>query len=324
MKAPIYKESAMKTILAPIDYSENSQNALTYAFHVAKAANAEVILFHAFYPIVSPPAAYDVTDVILALEEAKARELAEFAEKTKRDISPASEAKAYKMKAQAVAIQPSDFADVKISCVTRMGGSYEQILKAIEEYNADLVVMGMQGGEVIRQALLGSTTISVMQESRVPVLAVPHGIPFRQFESVVFAADLGKMPATADLRMLRDFVKEFNARLQVLHLHQNSAQQASFDGQKALEMLTGKLQDINFSVSLELQKDIAKGIQQYINEKQADLLVMIPQKHNIFERLLDRSITGKITAHPLVPLLALPAGCLLPTEEIKEEEHIGY
>ncbi|MCC9167554.1 universal stress protein [Pontibacter harenae] len=163
----------MKTILVPVDYSENSKNALHYALEIAKIAGADVKLFHAFFPIMSPPAAYEVMNVIQALEEGRQKELELFADEA---------IKAFAVKA--------DIGDVKITCVAKMGGIYELILQAIEKYKADLVVMGMQEGEAVSQALFGSTTISVMQESQVPILAVPKGVPFRSFSSAVFAADL--------------------------------------------------------------------------------------------------------------------------------------
>ena len=56
-----------------------------------------------------------------------------------------------------------------------------------------------------------------------PVLAVPLHAPFEGFKSVIFAADLFRLPTNAVLQALRQFVKLFNSHLQVLHLyHENS------------------------------------------------------------------------------------------------------
>ncbi|WP_276496358.1 universal stress protein [Pontibacter litorisediminis] len=300
----------MKTILVPIDYSNNSRNALAYALEIARVTGAELVLFHAFYPIMTPPASLNATDVILALEEGKARSLEDFGRINLAEIGTANgHLGAYK--------------NLRLKAVAKMGGSYEMILEAIRQQEAELVVMGMQGGGALSQALLGSNTISVMQESKVPILAVPENIPFHRFEKVLFATNLSKMPATADLEPLRDFVMAFQAKLHVLHLYRNNLQLASFDPHMAQEQLAAKLQGIEMSFAYDISEEVASDIQQHIQELQADLLVLIPQRHNFLERLLNKSVTGKITAHPLVPLLALPASTLTYNQSIESGQKIA-
>lgn len=301
----------MRTILVPIDYSDNSLSILTYALEIARVAGMDVIAFHAFFPIMSPPAAYDAADVVLALEEGKTRELESFAENARQLAAQAYALQASLITGSGTDRTISDFDGIKISCITRMGGAFEQIIRAIRLYKADLVVMGMQEGEALSQALLGSTTISVMQESNVPVLAVPKGAVFNGFRSVLFAADLHHLNAHTDLHLLRDFVEPFHPKLQVLHLYRTEKQFEEFEAQGALEALSRNFRDVSYDVSFDLREDVAAGIQEYIKEQQADLLVLIPRKHTFFERLLGKSITGKITAYPSVPLLALPSSILL-------------
>ncbi|MCX2740342.1 universal stress protein [Pontibacter anaerobius] len=300
----------MKTILVPIDYSDNSQNALAYALDIARITGAEIILFHAFYPIMTPPASINATDVILALEEGKARSLEDFGLAIRAEVGVAQG-------------QAETYNSIPMKSVARMGDSYEMIVEAIHKYNTDLVVMGMQGGGPINQTLLGSTTISVMQESPVPILSVPENIPFRHFSKVVFATNLSKIPTNADLHLLRDFLKAFDAKLKILHLYRNNLQVASFDPGAALELLAEKLKGIEMECSFDIQDEVAEGIQRFIRQQQADLLVLIPQRHNFMSRLLDRSVTGKITAHPQVPLLALPAATLSNKSDKKGEEAVA-
>ncbi|MBB6611880.1 universal stress protein [Pontibacter sp. Tf4] len=301
----------MKNIIVPVDYSENSRNALTYAFEIAQLAGARIILFHAFYPIMSPPAAYDAMDVIKALEEGKTKALLEFGVLTKQDLNTRSS-------------EEGKFDTVPLKAVARMGGSYEKILEAIATFEADLVIMGMQGGDAIAQALLGSTTISVMQASQVPVLAVPKGVHFDKFATIVFAVNLSKLHAQADLHFLSHFVQTFKANLQVLHLYKNEAQRDTFDTTQPLQHLTEQFKAIPYTINFDVQEDVARGIQNFIRTEKADLLVLIPQPHNMVARLLDKSVTGRITARPRVPLLALPASTLQPgkPDTLKQESEV--
>ncbi|WP_018478706.1 universal stress protein [Pontibacter roseus] len=300
----------MKTILVPIDYSRDSQNALSFALETARLTGAEIILFHAFFPITSPPAAYDVADVVLALEEGRTKDLAAFATTTVQELIEKS----------ATTNLTVGYDQVSIRSVAKMGTPFKLILKALDKYKVDLVIMGMQGGGSISQAVLGSTTLSVMQASLVPVLAIPKGVSFTPVKSVVFAVNLNKLPAAVDLHLLREFLLVSEAKLHLLHLYRNNSQQVKFDARPALKTITEKLEGVPYKVSFDVAEDVAAGIQQFIQEKAADLLVLLPQKHNFIEKLLDRSVTGRITAHPLVPLLALPFGSLPPVAPAMEQE----
>jgi nucleotide-binding universal stress UspA family protein len=53
--------------------------------------------------------------------------------------------------------------------------------------------------------------------------------------------------------------------------------------------------------------DVAKGIEDFLNEKNVEMLAMIPRKHTLIEKLFRRSITEKIAQHCNVPLLAIHA-----------------
>lgn len=214
----------MKTILVPIDFSASSRNSFCYALELASRSNAEVILFNVFFPVMSPPATYEAADVIVALEEGKVKELELFSDASRKGICDETRLQAAATAATDVSEKIAALDKVKVRCVAKMGGSYEKILEAITQYQVDLVVMGMQTGEAVSQAILGSTTISVMQESQVPVLAIPQGVTFRSFKSVVFAINLRKLPATADLHLLRDFVKMLGAKLEVPHLYRTNEQ----------------------------------------------------------------------------------------------------
>jgi nucleotide-binding universal stress UspA family protein len=53
------------------------------------------------------------------------------------------------------------------------GGADDEILKAVVATRSDLVVMGTHGLTAANRLLVGSTTLSVLQRTPVPVLAVP-------------------------------------------------------------------------------------------------------------------------------------------------------
>jgi nucleotide-binding universal stress UspA family protein len=59
------------------------------------------------------------------------------------------------------------------TCRVSVGAASAQILKAARSARADLIVMGTQGLNGAARWFVGSTTLSVLQRTTVPVLVVP-------------------------------------------------------------------------------------------------------------------------------------------------------
>jgi nucleotide-binding universal stress UspA family protein len=66
------------------------------------------------------------------------------------------------------------------------------------------------------------------------------------------------------------------------------------------------LQGISHDYIFIEEENALKGIEAGIDEFQADLLVMVPQKHGFWDTVMNRSTTRKIALHTHIPLLALP------------------
>ncbi|TXK36862.1 universal stress protein [Pontibacter qinzhouensis] len=316
----------MKTILVPVDFSLGSKNALLFALEVAQKAKLKVVVFHAFYAASAPPAMYEIPLFLPELEKEKCRELDQFVASCKAD---APNDYVYDFKCVAKAGQhvnqvpgyaeqvfhtilathaPKERYTARVTCVAKMGKVQDQIVSIAGAYEADLVIMGMQGGGSLGKAIIGSTTVSVMRNSRVPVLGVPLWARFRSLSSVIFASDLSRQPDNELLRLLRDFMKTFRPRLEVLHLHRHPDMQIAYKNiERALESFDEQLHDVDYKVVLRQRTDVVAGIREYVQEKQASILILSPQKHTFLERLLNKSVTAQMVAYNEVPLLTLPS-----------------
>ncbi|MFD3001931.1 universal stress protein [Pontibacter toksunensis] len=316
----------MRTILVPTDYSQNAHNALLYAIELAKATGSGIVLFHAFYQPLSYPYHMNFTTVVHELEREKAKKLEanvhEVRESLFADFSlrflttvPAATAEdndIHKTKsgyhAVSIDLEPAEKARLSIKCVCKYGFGFDEILKAVDVHQADLVVMGTRGGGGLQRALLGRTTTAVIRDVQVPVLAVPGNVKFDGLKSIVFASDLSKLPTAQVFDSLRVFVKFFRSKLQVLHLYKKDMRQDQQENAlAALYTLDKHLHDIDYEVVFQQRNDPAEAIQDFVREKEADLLVLIPQKHSFLETLLNKSITQRLMVNAFVPILALPA-----------------
>jgi len=139
--------AGFRSVLCPIDFSENSRLALRYAAAVAARGNAVLRVVYVNDPLLVAAAAAD------HLAERSAQELQDFIETT----LSASPREALRVKSHVAIGQPAN-----------------EILKAAAGGRADLIVLGTHGLTGAHRLLTGSTTLSVLQQTTVPVLAVPR------------------------------------------------------------------------------------------------------------------------------------------------------
>jgi len=141
-------------ILCPVDFSEGSLTALTYALSIAQEADARLTVMHA---VEVPPElaedplspTFDVDAIHAATRAARLRRL--------RGLVPAS-ARTY----------------CAVETIVCDGAAYDYILKVAAEQHSDLIVIGVQGRGAINLLVFGSNTVRVTRAATCPVLVVPR------------------------------------------------------------------------------------------------------------------------------------------------------
>ena len=130
----------LSKILLCSDFSECSDKALKYGLSLATEYQSELLLAHVLEHV--PPVEQRETENarIIHLLEGKVPEEAR--------------------------------SRYKIRPIVRAGKAYEEIVKLAEEEQADLIVVGVRGRNILDLALFGSTTHRVLQLGPCPVLAI--------------------------------------------------------------------------------------------------------------------------------------------------------
>ena len=142
-------------ILCPVDFSESSLDALTYAINFAEEADARLTLLHVIelpQALSEEPTAIDV-DMPRIREEAVAR-----ARQRLNGLIPE---------------QASTYCTPEVTVVE--GRAYREILRQAMEGRSDLIVMGVHGRGALDLLVFGSTTHHVIRASTCPVLIIRRG-----------------------------------------------------------------------------------------------------------------------------------------------------
>lgn len=146
---------APKKILVPTDFSVYADNALKYALDVAKDYKAKIFLFHVIDD------RFQECTLDYCLDEEVIHQI------FKESLVNAQN----KLREQARKIA-EDNSDIEIESDAKRGITSEEILKAQEEKEIDLIVIASHGKTGILKNLLGGVASRVMKRAKCPVLLV--------------------------------------------------------------------------------------------------------------------------------------------------------
>lgn len=270
----------MKKILVPVDFSEASRNASAYAASLAQAFGAQLHLIHVYMepaPVGDIPVSWSVTISQLQRENA-----------ARIDQELDSLQAAY---------------GIPVSGDAKLGFTGDTINTEAVDTGADLIVMGMKGTG--RSKIIGSTVVTTIRKTKIPVLVIPEGTAFQPPKTITLASDFSETARDASFNPLFWIVEKFHAVVQVVHVRKEedqSMKSTEIAGKLHLETLLGHLPHTYFTIA---HKDVEDGINNFITHHPTDWLVMVAHRHNIFERLFGTSHTKAMSYDTKIPLLVL-------------------
>jgi nucleotide-binding universal stress UspA family protein len=141
----------IRNILAPTDFSDASNQAVMYAFGLARACGAKLSLLHVVEPLAFPLDGYIPPDLITTLLDDLKRE-------------------AYMRLAHLLC--EAGAANVKVTRHVVVGVPYETILETAEAEHVNLIVMATRGRTGLSHLVLGSVAERVVRLAPCPVLTV--------------------------------------------------------------------------------------------------------------------------------------------------------
>jgi nucleotide-binding universal stress UspA family protein len=191
-----------RTILVAADLSEGSREAFRAAGSLSRRDKTRVVVLHVMEPTYVPE------DTVY------------FGDQSVRYIRvprEPSEHEALKERLREFYVPDPPF---DVEYWTKEGDAAEEILRASEEIESDLIVMGTHGRTGVRRLLAGSIAEAVLRKARCPVLAlrtqaVPRGEePTRV---ILHPTDFSEAAETS-LKVARLLARDHGARLILLHV----------------------------------------------------------------------------------------------------------
>lgn len=273
----------MKTIIIPIDFSENADIALNYAAEFAKKQNALLIVLHCYsvnYPNAETP--YSIIEEIKS--DAHKKALFELNN-------------AWLKLAGANAIEHS--------LIALEGDPKHVILDLAKEKNADLIIMGTKGAGSVLNQIFGSTAAKIIEKAACPVITVPSGTIVRLPQKITYATDYHDSDFL-NLKSLVELAKLFSAQVNILHIANegHSPQDDKTVLENFMKKVNSRIDYNNLSFQILTGENIEEVLERYLEDNATDLLVMSAHHRDFIDKILGKSVTKQMAYHSIVPLMA--------------------
>jgi len=273
----------MKKILVPTDFSDTSKNAALFAAQmVADLQDAKIVLIHVSDKITGgsdgSPLTEDDDDRRIILTQA----LGQLSEEL-----------------LAVAKVPIEF-------VMEKGSSLVETLTRYVRYQAiDLVIMGITGATRLEQIFMGSNTLEMAKESACPVLIVPPDAKYRTIKNVVLASDFKDVDTTIPLAPLKATLNLFKPALHIVNVDSEHYVELTDEYKAERKKLETMLKDYSPEFYFIRQYDFFDAISQFADDKNIDLIVIVPRERSFLSGLFKTSHTKKLAYHSHIPIVAI-------------------
>jgi nucleotide-binding universal stress UspA family protein len=264
----------MKTILAPVDFSEVSTNAVSFAAELSQRSSARLV----------------IVNILLKGED----------ENVTKD----------KLKSMESDLKKPFGSELKCESFIVHGNLITALKKVMAIQQPDLIVMGTKGASGLKKLLIGSNTVNVISKTKVPVLVIPEVARFKNFfkkgkNRIVLATDLDSLENEGALDILKEIalliiepkLRVLSVRSKKTNLTHSKRKERDF----LLSLFNPEIESERVTV---FSNSVIGGINFYLNQRNTDtgLVAMIARDSG---HLIQKHYTREMASHTNLPLLVM-------------------
>lgn len=241
------------TILIPVDFSETSKRAVSYAVELAKLFDNKITLLHVISGGIS----------MMFMSDGQ-----------KETLRAGIDVKLEEFKQDILKLWPN----ARVTTRVEEGKPYKAINRVAEESDADTIVMGTNGANGVEQ-FMGSTTSRVLSSSHVPVVAVKDHRPNHSFDNIVVPIDLTKSSKQKlwwAIRLAQNYGSTIHV---IMEVERDKFVKAKADANKTYVERVLKQNNVEYKLSIlddrKYPDNIGMDTIQYAEEINADLIMIM-------------------------------------------------
>ena len=245
--------ATMKNILIPTDFSEDSKNAIKFALEYFKSISVNFYLLHVSQGNIVETSVQSPSEQL----NSEVEFINNFKSNSEHIFHPIFE---------------------NLSLV-------EGIRKHLGEKQIDYIVMGTKGGSTLNPIVIGSNTSEVITKVKCPVLVVPRLAKHKGIHNIAFPTDYNCIFKNKVLSTIHDTIETQNATLHILNVKSINSN-LNEDQHNNKTSLKDMLKETDHKFHFLESRTIEKGIQDFVEANDIDMIAMVAKNLNIIQRLL--------------------------------------
>lgn len=297
-EAPVYETPISPYVLVPVDFSAYSLKAAQLAIKLAADLHISVTLLHTYYsPIYA--GGLPISDAFVFDEHNE-----EAMHKQIQQMHTHMESLVAQLKAD---MEQQLLPEVTLTTKFREGVPEEQILTYSKKRPPRLIIMGSHGKGSKENDLMGSVTADVIERSRVPVFAFPANMPqssLSDCKHVGFITHFDQRDLVA-FEAFMHLMKPYRFKVYFLHLaaEPDAWDEIKLNGIKAY--FSQQYPDMESAFCMIKGDKLMESLNEFIQDRQIDLVAITAQKRNVFSRLFNPSLANKMLFHNNTPVMVI-------------------
>lgn len=274
----------VKIIICPVDFSEDSYNAVQYALGLCRHVSAKLLVLHVYESPVHFTTARFAREEDIRLYRQASAEMEAFLGRVSR--MPAVK-------------------DVKAEAILKNGVPSARTLELAEELDAEMIVMAPSATGPAERFILGSNATRIVVHARCKVLIVPVRCSFMVPPEIVYGCDLSQENKEA-VNLLREYLLSFGAKLRLLYVQ---VEKAADDAESLAVFAKSLNDDPTFTKRVETKHlcdpDPAKAIRDHLASSRQGWFALYHRYRTWFAGITRPSLAKELSADPGVPVLVL-------------------
>ncbi|SDQ24421.1 universal stress protein [Flagellimonas zhangzhouensis] len=269
----------MKSIIVPVDFSNQSEKALKVAASLAKKNGAKLLVLHMLElsPAIMGESGYISQEQVVHLIKLGEKRFEDFLNKPYlKDIELVPVIKHYKV--------------------------FSEVNEVAEKHKVDLIVMGSNGADGLQEIFIGSNTERVVRTSDVPVLVIKGDCEDFNPEHFVFACDFEEesVPALQKAKEMSDLL---GSKLHLVYI--NTPGDEFLSTADAYDKISKFLNAAGIGMEVEVYNDytVEKGVLNFSEKIAADLIGIPTHGRRGLSHFFMGSIGEDIANHSQAPVI---------------------
>ncbi len=267
-----------KKILIPVDFSEHSYKAITYACELNK------LVYHDF----------DLVHVLAGHDE-------------QNPIDPkVGHAKRGMQKIVSELVEMDT--ELNVNVIFKEGNVYSEIKKLASGDEYDAIVMGTKGASGLNAILTGSNMYEVFENTSIPVLAVPLADRKFRMNRVGLLCNY----KDGEIDVLKQATKLLGKNFELVLIHINTDNSDVKDLDRKFKTFINRIiqetgiDDVSYIIKnqaffIQYKEDVSQSIQSVIDDERIDILLVTKSKKGFFRKIIEENVVRKMAHEIKIP-----------------------